>query len=97
MIVYGYAKDFYYTSDGTLEVQVRVPSIHGAFELKDYKGKTPRGYIQDSDLPYYNSLLLPRDPSDGDVVMLMTTNEKGRDLIVIGLTGGSYYKGFIIQ
>lgn len=96
MILFGYAKDFYYNSEGTLMVQVRVPNIHGAFELLDYNGKRPIGYVRDQDLPYYMSVLLPRDPIDGDVVMLTTRNEKSTEFIVIGLTGSSYYKGFII-
>lgn len=96
MIVYGYAKDFYYTPEGTLQVQVRVPSIHGAFDVLDYGGKRAVGYVRDKDIPYYPSVLLPRDPMDGDVVMMTSLNEKSTELIVIGLTGSSYYKGFMI-
>lgn len=93
MIVYGYAKGYKYTGDGTLLVRVRIPSIHGAYDQKQYKGKTIRNYVRDDHLPYYESLLMPHLPAEGEVVALMSTNDKNSEFIVIGLTGGSYYKG----
>lgn len=93
MIVYGYAKGFMYTGDGTLKVKVRVPSIHGPYKQSEYKGNKVKNYTLDSNLPYYSSLELPRNPNEGDVVMLTTTNERSTDFIVIGLTGGSYSGG----
>ena len=93
MIVYGYAKSHKYTGDGTLMVQVRIPSIHGAFAQRNYGGKTIRGYVLDQDLPYYHSVLLPHLPNDGEVVALVSTNDKNPEFLVVGLTGGSYYNG----
>lgn len=93
MITYGYAKDYYYTDAGTLMVKVRIPSIHGAYSQADYKGKTIRNYVVDSDLPYYPSLLLQHLPTDGDIVALMSSNNSKNNLLVIGLTGGSYNSG----
>lgn len=93
MITYGYAKDYYYTNDGTLMIKVRIPSIHGAYSQADYKGKTIRNYVSDDSLPYYPSLLLQHLPTDGDVVALMSSNSSKNNLLVIGLTGGSYDSG----
>lgn len=93
MIVYGYAKGYQHRSDGTLEVQVRVPSIHGPFKQSEYKGNKVKNYTLDSNLPYYTSVELPRNPNDGDVVMLITSSDKKSEFMVIGLTGGSYHKG----
>ena len=93
MIVYGYAKGFMHTGDGTLKVKVRVPSIHGPFKQSEYNGNKVKNYTKDSDLPYYTSVELPRNPNDGDVVMLSTASDKSTDFIVLGLTGGSYNGG----
>lgn len=93
MIVYGYTKEYYYTGDGTLMIKVRVPSIHGPYSQSDYKGKTVRNYVQDKDLPFYPSLLLPYLPGDGEVAALISTNSGNSQFLVIGLTGGSYFAG----
>lgn len=93
MIVYGYAKDYYYTNDGTLQIRVRIPQIHGAFDQSEYRGKPVRNYVLDKDLPYYPSMLLPHLPMDGEVVVLSSINEAMNNFIVLGLTGGSYYSG----
>lgn len=93
MIVYGYVKDYKYTGDGTLMVQVRIPSIHGPYTESGYEGKPVRNYTRDADLPYYISVLLPHLPVEGEVVALTTTNERSTDFMVMGLTGGSYYTG----
>lgn len=93
MITYGYAKQYRYTGDGTLLVQVRIPSIHGPFSLTDGKGKIIRNYTRDEDLPYYPSLILPHLPNPGDVVALMGTTSAMKDFVVLGLTGGSYVTG----
>ena len=90
MIVYGFAKDYTYDGDGTLKVQVRIPSIHGPYRQQVTKGT----YTRDKDLPWYTSLLLPSFPSEGDVVALETVNDaQSSTLIVIGLTGGNYHNG----
>ncbi len=92
MVVYGYAKQYQYSNDGTLLIQVRIPSIHGPYDLSNAKGKTVRNYTRDSDLPWYRSVLLPHLPNEGEVVMLLSTNSsKSAGHVVIGLTGGSYY------
>lgn len=93
MVIYGYAKDYMYTGDGTLLVKVRVPSIHGPYYQTNYKGNKAKNYVRDGDLPYYPSLLLPHLPTAGEVVALLSTNEKSSQFIVVGLTGGSYNAG----
>lgn len=93
MIVYGYVKDYKYTGDGTLQVQVRIPNIHGAYQKSDYKGKTVRNYTADRDLPWYPSLLLPHEPNAGEVVALSSLDNSSANWLVIGLTGGSYNTG----
>ena len=90
MIVYGFAKDYTYDGDGTLKVQVRIPSIHGPYRQQS----TKNSYTRDDDLPWITSLLLPSFPAEGDVIALETVNEsKSADFIVIGLTGGNYHNG----
>ena len=93
MIVYGYVKGFKYSGDGTMQIQVRIPNVHGAYHLSDYKGKTVRNYIKDADLPWYPSLLLPHEPAEGEVVALSSLDSSSSSLLVIGLTGGSYNAG----
>lgn len=93
MLTYGYAKDHYYTSIGTLKIQVRIPSIHGPYKQSEYRGSQVRNYVQDDDLPYYSSLQLPHLPNEGDVVALMSSNNTSNNLLVIGLTGASYNSG----
>lgn len=95
MIVFGYAKDYKYGNDGTFQIKVRVPSIHGPYTQQ---AGTKMGYTRDEDLPWYTSILLPHMPMDGDVVMLQTVHEgKGSNHVVIGLTGGSYLNGATIS
>lgn len=93
MIIFGYAKQYRYTNDSTLQVQVRIPSIHGPYKQTDAKGKLIRNYVQDSDLPFYSSLLLPHLPNEGEVVALSALDKGNSNFLVIGLTGGSYYAG----
>ena len=93
MITYGYAKAYHYTNDGTLQIQVRIPSIHGAYHQSNYRGQIIRNYVLDKDLPWFPSILLPHLPSDGEVVALSSMDTSTNDFIVIGLTGGSYQTG----
>ena len=93
MIIYGYAKAYKYAGDGTLLIQVRIPNVHGAYQLSDYKGKRVRNYIDDDKLPWYPSLLLTNTPGDGDVVALSSLDNSSSNFLVIGLTGGSYNAG----
>lgn len=93
MIIFGYAKDHHYANDGTLMIQVRIPAIHGAFDQSDYGGKPIRNYVLDRDLPWYQSILLPHLPNNGEVVALESMNSGESSFMVIGLTGGSYYTG----
>lgn len=90
MIIFGFAKTYYYSGDNTLHVQVRIPSIHGPYKMSDANGKTVRNYVRDEDLPFFQSILLPHLPNEGDVVALEAINESNNDFIVIGLTGASY-------
>jgi hypothetical protein len=90
MVVYGYAKGYRYSGDGTLMIQVRVPNEHGAYDKSEYNGKTIRNYTEDIDLPWYPSLLLPHLPAEGEVVALTSLDTTSSNWLVIGLTGGSY-------
>lgn len=93
MITFGYAKQYRYTNDSTLQVQVRIPSIHGPYKQTDAKGKLIRNYIEDDNLPFYPSLLLPHLPNEGEVVALSSIDKGNNNFLVIGLTGGNYYSG----
>lgn len=95
MMVLGYAKDSYYAGDSTLMIRVRIPSIHGPYKQSDAKGQTIHNYVADVDLPYYQSMLLPRTPREGDVVVLsnMNNSERNPDFLIIGMTGASYTSG----
>ena len=93
MIVYGYVKGVKYSGDGTMQIQVRIPNVHGAFDIADYGGKKVRNYTSDADLPWYPSLLLPHKPADGEVVAVASLDSAGSNWMVIGLTGGSYNAG----
>lgn len=93
MIIYGYAKDYRYTGDGTLMIKVRIPNIHGPFLQSDYRGQSVRNYVYDSDLPYYPSLIMPHLPVDGEVVALVSTDSSNGEFLVLGITGGNYYSG----
>lgn len=91
MIIYGFVKDYQYDNDGTFKIKVRIPSIHGPYKQTANSRST---YTQDSDLPWLTSILLPHMPTEGEVVMLASTNSSNSsDFVVIGLTGGSYYAG----
>lgn len=93
MIVYGYVKNTKYSGDGTLLIQTRIPNVHGPYLISDYKGKTARNYVKDSDLPWYPSLLLPYTPGDGEVVALASLDNTSSSFLILGLTGGSYKEG----
>ncbi len=90
MITYGYTKAVRYAGDGTFTIQVRIPSIHGAYDKSEYNGKTIRNYTSDADLPWYPSLLLPHTPTEGEVVALTSLDTTSSNWLVIGLTGGSH-------
>jgi len=90
MIVYGYVKGHRYSGDGTLQLQVRVPNEHGPYLKYEYKGQKIRNYVEDSDLPWYPSLLLPYTPKEGEVVALTSLDNTSSSWLVLGLTGGSF-------
>lgn len=90
MIVYGYVKQYMYTGDGTLMIQVRIPQIHGPLNKAEYKGQQIRNYTEDGALPWYPSILLPYLPNENEVVMLSSTSSSlSSGFVVLGLTGGS--------
>lgn len=95
MMTMGYAKEYHYAGDSSLMVKVRIPSIHGPYKETDARGKIVHNYVRDEDLPFYRSLLLPRYPKEGDVVVLESASgdSNSPDFIVIGLTGASYTSG----
>lgn len=96
MVVFGYAKDSYYTGDNTLLIRVRIPNVHGPYRKEDAKGQILRNYVEDADLPYYQSLILPHQPNDGDVVALvnLSNSNTNANFLVIGLTGASYFSAY---
>lgn len=89
-VVYGYVIDTMYTGNSTLKIQVRITNIHGPMRESEYNGEKVRNFVQEDDLPWYDSLLLPNKPAYGDVVALLGTNDQNSDFIVIGMTGGNY-------
>ena len=51
----------------------------------------PQRRTEDGALPWYQSVLLPHLPNEGEVVMLLCTNSSASSsFVVIGLTGGAY-------
>lgn len=90
MIVYGYAMNYQYTNEGTMLIQVRIPAIHGPMNKKEYKGANIRNYVNEENLPWYQSLLLSNNPLRGQVVALSSLNDTPNDFLVLGLTGGQY-------
>ena len=93
MFMYGYAKAYRMNGDGTMSIKVRVPTLHGPYVQTQAQGKTIRNYVEDGSLPWYPSILLPYTPTDGDIVVISTTNDTPNSWLVIGLTGGSYNSG----
>lgn len=90
MIVFGYVRQYQYANDGTLLIQVRVPQIHGPYNITETRGIQLKTYTQDDDLPWCQSVLLPHLPVQGEVVMLSSMNETANNWVVLGLTGASY-------
>lgn len=95
MITYGYVKGYHYTGDGTLMIQCRIPSIHGAYKQTDYNGRTVHNYVDDGALPWYPALLMPHLPKEGEVVAIATLDDGKSNMLVLGLTGGSYSTGAV--
>ena len=91
LIVYGFAKNAIYTNDRAIEVQVRIPNIHGPYKRSDATGTRLRNYVEDKDLPYYPALMMDSLPTDVDVVALCSIGDSGTaDFLVLGRTGASY-------
>ena len=89
MIVFGICKGYKSYEDGTFHMKVRIPSIHGPYKQQS----TRSAYTQDKDLPWLPSILLPKEPKEGDVAVLSSmTESRSCDFIVIGLTGGNCLK-----
>ena len=93
MITFGYAKGYQYANDGTLMIKVRIPSVHGAYDLSQYRGQLARTYVDDDNLPWIPSVLLTQLPSEGDVVAVSSLDSGNSSFIVLGLTGGSFNSG----
>ena len=91
MTTYGIVKDHYYAGDGTLQVKVRIPSVHGAYSQKEYKGKIPKNYVLDQDLPYIAACLLPHLPKEGEIVAVTSLDDGNTQFLILGLTGGSIH------
>ncbi|MBP5433649.1 hypothetical protein [Ruminococcus sp.] len=93
MITFGYVKDHQYANDGTLMIKIRIPSVHGAYDRSQYRGKTIHNYVEDSELPWIPSVLLPHLPAEGEVAAVAAMDSGLSNFIVLGLTGGSYNSG----
>lgn len=89
-VTYGYAMDSKYGGDGNLYIKVRIPSVHGPYDQKEYRGKQVRRYVLDSNLPWYPSVILPHMPAHGEVVALVAVDDYGSSFLITGLMGGSY-------
>ena len=85
MLTYGIVKDYENRTDSTIWIRVRIPSIHGADDIKLYDGRSIHNYVQDKDLPWYQSVYLPKVPSKGDIVALEALNQSNNEFIVIGV------------
>ena len=97
MITFGYVRQYRYANDGTLMLQVRIPSVHGPYNLSEYKGRQIHNYTKDEDLPWYQSILLPHLPTSGEVIALESINKANTEFLAIGLTGGSYLSSMTNQ
>ena len=89
MVTYGYVLQHNYQGSGNFQIQVRIPSIHGPWNQKEYKGQPVRNYVRDEDLPWYPSMLLPYLPNKGEVVVITTLDEGKTSFLVIGLMGSN--------
>ena len=89
-VTYGYAMNSKYGGDGNLYIQVRIPSVHGPYDQREYLGKQVRKYTQDKDLPWFPSVILPHMPAQGEVVALVAVDDWGSSFLITGLMGGSY-------
>lgn len=92
MITFGYAKEYRINADGTWEVKTRIPSIHGPYKQSDANGRSIRNYVTDAELPWIQSLILPKEPTDGDVVAVESVDNSNNNFLIIGLTGAKYAK-----
>ena len=88
MITFGIAKSVETRKDGTVWVKTRIPSVHGADSQSAYAGQIIRNYTPDDRLPWYQSILLPKNPSSGDILALLSINNANNDFLVIGITKG---------
>ena len=93
MLILGYAIKYRYADNGTVEVQVRIPNVHGPMDLTEYHGSSANNYVAEDDLPYYMSIIMPHLPNYGDVVVLSSRSDAMCEWVVIGLTGGNYLRG----
>ena len=90
MTVFGYVIQTQYTGAGELMIRVRIPSIHGPYDKSQYDGKSVRNYVEDKDIPWCQSIILPETPGKGDVVAVTALNEGNTNFLVIGLMGTTY-------
>ena len=93
MLTYGYILDTRENDMGGREFQVRIPSVHGAYRKSEYKGKTPRNYVEDDDLPWYVVLTSVGEPLTGEVAVLAAINSSNNQFVVLGTTGSVYEPG----
>jgi hypothetical protein len=102
MCLFGIAADTpTYDADGVISIKVRIPTLHGAWDISDYSGKTnaSRAYdkrVADKDLPLYQALQSEslRMVEVGDILLITTIDgSKSGTMFIMGRTGSTIYKG----
>jgi len=74
--------------DGTTWVKVRIPSIHGAANITEYRGSQKRHTrVPDDRLPQYQSIMTTQLLNIGETVVLSSMKESREDWIIIGRMG----------
>ena len=89
MITYAFAIAHKYDGDGVLNIQTRIPSVHGPLSESEFRGQQVKNYTKDSDLPWYPSILLPYLPNYGDTIVVTTLDTSTSNLLVIGVMGSN--------
>jgi len=89
MIIYGTVVGRSETRpDGTTWVKLRIPSIHGAANIRDYRGSQERhNRIPDNKLPQYQCAMFSSPLVNGETVMLESTRNNKEDWVVVNRMG----------
>jgi hypothetical protein len=89
MLIYGTVVESSETRpDGTMWVKLRIPSIHGAADVRAYRGSQERhNRIPDSKLPQYQCVRFSSPLALGEVVMLESTRNNKENWVVTNRMG----------